>query len=68
MVRSRRFLKITSRLFGPQFSSNKLVKILNILERNIQDSVKLSTLMSHVSYQPDIRYRMYDIYDVILWK
>ncbi|XP_072228076.1 nipped-B-like protein B isoform X8 [Leuresthes tenuis] len=30
-----------------KFSSNKLVKILNILERNIQDSVKLSTLMSH---------------------
>ncbi|KAM4527458.1 nipped-B-like protein B isoform 2-T4 [Odontesthes bonariensis] len=30
-----------------KFSSKKLVKILNILEKNIQDSVKLSTLMSH---------------------
>nr|XP_046230499.1 nipped-B-like protein B isoform X2 [Scatophagus argus] len=27
--------------------SDKLVKILNILEKNIQDSVKLSTLMNH---------------------
>uniref|UniRef100_A0A671YEN7 Nipped-B protein n=1 Tax=Sparus aurata TaxID=8175 RepID=A0A671YEN7_SPAAU len=27
--------------------SSKLVKILNILEKNIQDSVKLSTLMNH---------------------
>uniref|UniRef100_A0A3Q3B2G1 Nipped-B protein n=1 Tax=Kryptolebias marmoratus TaxID=37003 RepID=A0A3Q3B2G1_KRYMA len=30
-----------------KFSSSKLVKILNILEKNIQDSVTLSTLMSH---------------------
>ncbi|XP_008422496.1 nipped-B-like protein B isoform X2 [Poecilia reticulata] len=29
-----------------KFSSSKLVKILNILEKNIQDSVTLSTLMS----------------------
>uniref|UniRef100_A0A3P9IZF3 Nipped-B protein n=1 Tax=Oryzias latipes TaxID=8090 RepID=A0A3P9IZF3_ORYLA len=29
-----------------KFSSSKMVKILNILEKNIQDSVKLSTLMS----------------------
>uniref|UniRef100_A0A3Q3QRL1 Nipped-B protein n=1 Tax=Monopterus albus TaxID=43700 RepID=A0A3Q3QRL1_MONAL len=29
------------------FSSGKLVKILNILEKNIQDSVKLSTLINH---------------------
>ncbi|XP_026212056.1 nipped-B-like protein A isoform X2 [Anabas testudineus] len=30
-----------------KFSSDKLVKMLNILEKNIQDSVKLSTLMNH---------------------
>nr|XP_020474285.1 nipped-B-like protein A [Monopterus albus] len=30
-----------------KFSSGKLVKILNILEKNIQDSVKLSTLINH---------------------
>uniref|UniRef100_A0A8D0D6G7 Nipped-B protein n=1 Tax=Sander lucioperca TaxID=283035 RepID=A0A8D0D6G7_SANLU len=30
-----------------KFPSNKLVKMLNILEKNIQDSVKLSTLMNH---------------------
>ncbi|XP_023275339.1 nipped-B-like protein A [Seriola lalandi dorsalis] len=30
-----------------KLSSGKLVKILNILEKNIQDSVKLSTLMNH---------------------
>ncbi|XP_041825130.1 nipped-B-like protein B [Melanotaenia boesemani] len=30
-----------------KFSSSKLVKVLNILEKNIQDSVKLSTMMSH---------------------
>ncbi|KAM9307263.1 nipped-B-like protein B isoform 2-T2 [Pholidichthys leucotaenia] len=30
-----------------KFSSSKLVKFLNVLERNIQDSVKLSTLMNH---------------------
>uniref|UniRef100_A0A3Q1BMG9 Nipped-B protein n=1 Tax=Amphiprion ocellaris TaxID=80972 RepID=A0A3Q1BMG9_AMPOC len=30
-----------------KFSSSKLVKILNILEKNIQDSVKLSTMMNH---------------------
>ncbi|XP_040014225.1 nipped-B-like protein isoform X2 [Xiphias gladius] len=30
-----------------KFSSGKLVKILNVLEKNIQDSVKLSTLMNH---------------------
>uniref|UniRef100_H3CUG8 Nipped-B protein n=1 Tax=Tetraodon nigroviridis TaxID=99883 RepID=H3CUG8_TETNG len=29
-----------------KFSSSKLVKILNILERNIQDSVKLSTMLN----------------------
>lgn len=28
--------------------------MLNILEKNIQDSVKLSTLMNHVSCQLDI--------------
>lgn len=36
---------------NPQFSSSKLVKILNILERNIQDSVKLSTLLITVSWR-----------------
>ncbi|XP_076613509.1 nipped-B-like protein B isoform X3 [Chaetodon auriga] len=30
-----------------KFPSEKLVKILNILEKNIKDSVKLSTLMNH---------------------
>ncbi|XP_013871460.1 nipped-B-like protein B isoform X2 [Austrofundulus limnaeus] len=30
-----------------KFSSSKLVKILNVLEKNIKDSVTLSTLMSH---------------------
>uniref|UniRef100_A0A8C5EAP6 Nipped-B protein n=1 Tax=Gouania willdenowi TaxID=441366 RepID=A0A8C5EAP6_GOUWI len=30
-----------------KFSSSKLVKLLNILEKNIQDSVKLSTLVNH---------------------
>ncbi|XP_037608532.1 nipped-B-like protein B isoform X2 [Sebastes umbrosus] len=30
-----------------KFPSDKLVKMLNILEKNIQDSVKLSTLMNH---------------------
>uniref|UniRef100_A0A8D3C1Q0 Nipped-B protein n=1 Tax=Scophthalmus maximus TaxID=52904 RepID=A0A8D3C1Q0_SCOMX len=30
-----------------KFSSSKLGKILNILEKNIQDSVKLSTLLNH---------------------
>uniref|UniRef100_A0A3Q2QX81 Nipped-B protein n=1 Tax=Fundulus heteroclitus TaxID=8078 RepID=A0A3Q2QX81_FUNHE len=30
-----------------KFSCSKLVKVMNILEKNIQDSVTLSTLMSH---------------------
>lgn len=30
-----------------KFSTSKLVKVLNILEKNIQDSVKLSTLMGY---------------------
>lgn len=33
----------------PQIPSDKLVKLLNILEKNIQDGAKLSTLMNHVS-------------------
>lgn len=41
---------IVRRSLNPQFSSSKLVKILNILERNIQDSVKLSTLLITVSF------------------
>lgn len=48
-------VKVTNYFFL-QFSSSKLVKFLNILERNIQDSVKLSTLMNHVSSQPDLSY------------
>lgn len=32
-----------------QIPSDKLVKVLNILEKNIQDGARLSTLMSHVS-------------------
>lgn len=48
-------VKVTNSFFL-QFSSSKLVKFLNILERNIQDSVKLSTLMNHVSSQPDLSY------------
>lgn len=32
-----------------QIPSDKLVKVLNILEKNIQDGAKLSTLMNHVS-------------------
>lgn len=37
-------------LFLLQISSDKLVKLLNILEKNIQDGSKLSTLMNHVSF------------------
>ncbi|TKS84457.1 Nipped-B-like protein [Collichthys lucidus] len=36
-----------------KFSTDKLVKLLNILEKNIQDSVKLSTLINH--YDPVYR-------------
>lgn len=32
-----------------QIPSDKLVKVLGILEKNIQDGAKLSTLMNHVS-------------------
>uniref|UniRef100_A0AAX7TYU8 Nipped-B protein n=1 Tax=Astatotilapia calliptera TaxID=8154 RepID=A0AAX7TYU8_ASTCA len=39
--------KIKAMGISNKFSSSKLVKFLNILERNIQDSVKLSTLMNH---------------------
>ncbi|XP_037548031.1 nipped-B-like protein B [Nematolebias whitei] len=39
--------KIKAMSIFNKFSSSKLVKILNILEKNIQDSVTLSTLMSH---------------------
>ena len=33
-----------------QVPSDKLVKVLNILEKNIQDGSKLSTFMNHVSH------------------
>lgn len=32
-----------------QIPSDKLVKLLNILEKNILDGSKLSTMMNHVS-------------------
>ena len=32
-----------------QLSTDKTVKVLNILEKNIQDGSKLSTLLNHVS-------------------
>lgn len=35
--------------FPLQIPSDKLVKVLGILEKNIQDGSKLSTLMNHVS-------------------
>lgn len=35
--------------FASQIPSDKLVKVLSILEKNIQDGAKLSTLMNHVS-------------------
>lgn len=37
-------------MFLSQISSDKLVKLLNILEKNIQDGSKLSTMMNHVSF------------------
>uniref|UniRef100_A0AAQ4PLU0 Nipped-B protein n=1 Tax=Gasterosteus aculeatus aculeatus TaxID=481459 RepID=A0AAQ4PLU0_GASAC len=40
-------IKAMSGYSDPQCSTKKLVKMLNILEKNIQDSVKLSTLMNH---------------------
>ncbi|XP_058473856.1 nipped-B-like protein B isoform X2 [Solea solea] len=40
-------LKIKAMGIFNKFSSSKLVKILNTLEKNIQDSVKLSTLLNH---------------------
>ncbi|XP_067339450.1 nipped-B-like protein B isoform X2 [Channa argus] len=39
--------KIKAMSIFNKLSSDKLVKILNILEKNIQDSVKLSTLINH---------------------
>lgn len=33
----------------PQIPSDKMVKVQSILEKNIQDGAKLSTLMNHVS-------------------
>lgn len=35
--------------FYPQIPSDKMVKVQSILEKNIQDGAKLSTLMNHVS-------------------
>lgn len=35
-----------------QLSTDKTVKVLNILEKNIQDGSKLSTLLNHVSLRP----------------
>ena len=35
-----------------QIPSDKLVKLLNILEKNIQDGSRLTTLMNHVSSFP----------------
>lgn len=34
-----------------QLSTDKIVKVLNILEKNIQDGSKLSTLLNHVSFK-----------------
>lgn len=34
-----------------QLSTDKTVKVLNILEKNIQDGSKLSTLLNHVSFK-----------------
>ncbi|CAI5666931.1 unnamed protein product [Oreochromis niloticus] len=45
--------KIKAMGISNKFSSSKLVKFLNILEKNIQDSVKLSTLMNHDSDSMD---------------
>lgn len=39
-----------------QIPSDKLVKLLNILEKNIQDGSKLSTMMNHVSALPPFSY------------
>ncbi|XP_054468120.1 nipped-B-like protein [Anoplopoma fimbria] len=39
--------KIKAMCIFSKCSTKKLVKLLNILEKNIQDSVKLSTLMNH---------------------
>lgn len=41
---------IGKRIFASvQLSTDKTVKVLNILEKNIQDGSKLSTLLNHVS-------------------
>lgn len=41
---------IDKRIFASvQLSTDKTVKVLNILEKNIQDGSKLSTLLNHVS-------------------
>ncbi|KFQ10955.1 Nipped-B-like, partial [Leptosomus discolor] len=34
-----------------KLSTDKIVKVLNILEKNIQDGSKLSTLLNHVSFK-----------------
>lgn len=51
--------RLVRTLFVPQIPSDKLVKVLGILEKNIQDGSKLSTLMNHVSIAFIVIYMFY---------